>query len=496
MIVYREQRKRVRTADVLARIARSTGLEREIEAGEFAAGLADAFCPECDDELDPRPLPAEIEISVPEGFAYYAVDPELYRMAARRFAAEARPHHVAVIGIRSIGVTLAAVVESELRSLGIHAQSWTVRPRGHPWNRELRIGPRLERRWREFPGCFAIVDEGPGLSGSSFACVAEFLSRIGVPDGRIVFFPSWQTDGSNFVSEFARRRWPRHRQYTAAFEELHLFDGARDLSAGNWRAVRGLWPAVQPQHERRKYLQDGRLHKFAGYGRYGGERLERAHRLAAFTPAPLGLERGFLITPWVKGAPVHLCTRFLDHAARYLAFLRREFRLGRAADAQPLAEMIANNTGRPWCGPLPAAEAVALDARMLPHEWLETAGGYLKTDALDHHDDHFLPGPQDIAWDLAAFAVEFGSGGEYLLERYRRESGDRTIASRLPFYRAAYLAFRLGYADLAIESLGGCADATRFRWERARYAAAAAQTFSLPCRLSNRHFAGIENRAA
>ncbi len=471
MIVYREQRHRVRTADKLARIARSTGLERQIEAGELAAGLADAFCPECDDEFDPRPLPAEIEISVPEGFAYYAVDPELYRMAARRFAAEARPGPVAVIGIRSIGTTLAAVVESELRRLGIPAQSWTVRPRGHPWNRELRIGPRLLRRWREFPGCFAIVDEGPGLSGSSFACVAEFLSRIGVSDRRIAFFPSWQTDGANFISAAARQRWPRHRQYTAAFEELQLFDGARDLSAGNWRAVRGLWPAVQPQHERRKYLRDGRLYKFAGYGRYGRETLERAHRLAAFTPAPLGLENGFLITPWVEGAPVRLSTRFLHHAARYLAFLRREFSLGRAAGVESLAGMVAINTGRPWPGPLPAAEAVALDARMLPHEWLETAGGYLKTDALDHHDDHFFPGPQDIAWDLAAFEVEFGRGAGYLLERYQRESGDRTIAARLPFYRAAYLAFRLGYAGLAVESLGACADAARFRRQRARYAA-------------------------
>ncbi len=44
---------------------------------------------------------------------------------------------------------------------------------------------------------------------------------------------------------------------------------------------------------------------------------------------------------------------------------------------------------------------------MLPHEWLLTATGYMKTDALDHHDDHFLPGCQNIAWDVACASVEF-----------------------------------------------------------------------------------------
>jgi hypothetical protein len=470
MIVYREQRRRVRTADVPGRIANATGLERLIEEGELAAGVADAFCPDRDDEFDARALPEEIEISVPEGFAYYALDPELYRMAARRFAADARPESVAVIGIRSIGAPLASVVEGELRGLGIRAESWTVRPRGHPWNRELRVGPRLERRWREFAGCFAIVDEGPGLSGTSFCSVAEYLSRIGIPDSRIAFFPSWDAEGANFVSESARRRWPRHRRYTAAFEELHLLDDARDLSAGRWREIRKVWPAVQPQHERRKYLREGRLYKFAGYGRYGRAALERANRLAPFTTAPAGLENGFLVVPWLEGAPVRLCAGFIEFTARYFAFLRREFSLGHAADTRSLAEMIEVNTGRPWDGPIPEGEAVALDGRVLPHEWLETPDGYVKLDGLDHHDDHFFPGPQDIAWDLAAFDIEFG-GGEYLMERYRRESGDQTIGTRLPFYRAAYLAFRLGYTDLAARSLGASDDAARFRRDRTGYAA-------------------------
>src|SRR5690242_1764531 len=103
MIVYREQRQRVATAEVLRRIGEATGFEREMEFGEFHAGVADAFSPDCDRDFRNAEIPPQIDISVPEGFAYYALDPELYRRSARRFAAEVRPDRVAVIGIRSIG---------------------------------------------------------------------------------------------------------------------------------------------------------------------------------------------------------------------------------------------------------------------------------------------------------------------------------------------------------------------------------------------------------
>ena len=36
------------------------------------------------------------------------------------------------------------------------------------------------------------------------------------------------------------------------------------------------------------------------------------------------------------------------------------------------------------------APAYELDGRMLPHEWIETSSGFLKTDAVDHFDDHFF----------------------------------------------------------------------------------------------------------
>jgi hypothetical protein len=487
MIVYREQRRRVRVAELQARIAFARDpVERLIESGELAAGLADEM-----ESAPGAPAPDTVTVSVPEGFAYYALYPEMYRLAARRFWEDARPPRAVVIGIRSIGATLGEVVAATLRSCGCEVESCTVRPRGHPWNRELTLAPELERRWCALRAAhFAVVDEGPGLSGSSFACVAECLSTLGIPDDRIVLFPAWDPDPSALLSETARRRWPRHRKYLSRFEDMNLFPGARDLSAGNWRALLFTnerdYPAVQPQHERRKYLRDGTLYKFAGLGRYGVATLHRACRLASagFAPAVEGLENGFLATRWCPGRPLSaraVDSGLLEMMARYLAFRRAEFPADTAAD---LTEMIRINAAEalgPQCLERlaalrrPDAPACAIDGRMLPHEWLHTPAGWVKTDATDHHDDHFYPGPQDIACDLAAAMIEFEltrAQSARLISEYTALSGDRTILARLSFHRLGWLAFRLGYTGMAAAALPSAhPDAGRFKILRTRYTA-------------------------
>jgi hypothetical protein len=303
-----------------------------------------------------------------------------------------------------------------------------------------------------------------------------------------------------------------------SFEELMLDSGRLagaheaasdhlvDVSAGAWRqrwigAPRD-YPAVQPQHERRKYLigsahgaarAGSRLLKFVGLGRRGRAAHARAERLAdvGFAPRPLALAEGFLAletvnaTPLTPGSPT---PRLIDRIAQYLAFLERECRVSDACAADTLREIVEVNLGEGLgIDPRPAltrlrdadaavrdAPAIALDARMLPHEWLRHGDEYLKTDGLDHHDDHFHPGPHDIAWDLAATAEEFGLTPvqlAHLTDRYRTLTGDRTVNRRLPLHRAAYLAFRLGYSTLAAESLAGSEEAARWHREMRRYAA-------------------------
>lgn len=448
-------------------------------------------------------LPDRIKTSVPEGYAWYGLHPEGYLEAAVQFVQDARPAGAICIGIRSIGTGLSAVVEAALRESGVATASYTVRPRGHPFDRRPKLAPGLARAITARPDRFyLIVDEGPGISGSSMAGVAQTLAELGVADERIVLFPSWCTDGRNLRSELARTRWSRHRQYVTPYAPK-CATRCLDLSAGQWRTMLlgnpDSFPAVQPQHERLKYLQrEGEqpvLRKFCGLGRYGSASLERAWQLhaAGFVAEPLGLADGLLAMRWVSGVP---CTAadaqdhaLFDTAVRYLGFLHRDCPGQSSMSIGALCDMIRINVeellGAEWRERLeqqpvfrsPAANGrpIALDARMLPHEWIRSDAGYLKTDALDHHADHFIPGCQDIAWDLAGFAVEFRlseDAREVLLKRFARASdpaGARDLNARLRFHTLAYLAFRLGYARLAMESLSDAAEVSRFAAEGRRY---------------------------
>jgi len=466
---------------------------------------------------DPE-LPRLVRARPAEGYAHYGLLPETYLEAARRFARRHRPADVACIGLRGIGTSLSAVVAAGVEATGARVETWTVRPRGHPFARRLAVDRSLARDWaRRRDWWFLVVDEGPGLSGSSFAAVADGLRTLGVPEARIVLFPSWSAPPAALRPGPARRAWTRLPKALASFEEVWVDSGRlaadlaapalRDLSAGAWRPVvcpAGLpWPAVHAQHERRKFLIDEptaarpagaarRLCKFVGLGERGELAFDRACRLAdaGFAPEPLHLVHGFLVTRFVSGRPLattEVRPDIVDRVADYLAFVRRTWPATPAAAAtDALLEMVRVNVAealgrtpaalrrRLGAAPAGGGHPVALDARMLPHEWLSTASGLVKTDGTDHHDDHFFPGCVDSAWDVAGAAIELGlgpGGQAHLVRRYRAASGDRDVARRLPFYRVAYLAQRVGYTELAARTCPGGPDRARFRRLRRRYTA-------------------------
>ena len=479
---------------------------RELREHASAAGAAL-------DALAGVPAPTAVSEGVPEGFAYYGLSPEQYAVAARRLAQQRIGRDALCIGVRGIGAALSSVATAALRRVGWRVRSFTVRPRGHPFARELALAPSLERALRALSHSLVVVaDEGPGLSGSSFASVSRALAALGVPDERIVLMPSFVPDGSAFISDAARDRWRRHEKIVASFDEVWLESGRlcrdaslgaqplADRSAGAWREVAyesaSRWPAVHPQHERRKFgavMGDGtrvRL-EFAGYGRAGREAIARATRLAhsGITLAPRSLAAGFLVVPELECAPLDGATasaETIDAVAAYLAHLDRSCHTGDGANAAALAELVAINAREALgedVGPAVArwhraagaidAPAVALDARIFPHEWLRTRDGLVKTDAVVHHDDHFYPGPQDIAWDLAATCVELSldaAARRALGERFIAHGGDRDAPRRTPIVEVAYLAFRVGYATLARDTLGQSDDGWRWRREVPRYA--------------------------
>jgi hypothetical protein len=100
---------------------------------------------------------------------------------------------------------------------------------------------------------------------------------------------------------------------------------------------------------------------------------------------------------------------------------------------------------------------VIADSRMMPYEWikLDSGGQPLKLDCAAHGDNHFLPGPVDIAWDVAGTIVEWrldGDSADYFLKCYERASGDRA-GNRLQEYLLAYSAFQAGYSMMAVSAL-------------------------------------------
>jgi hypothetical protein len=437
---------------------------------------------------------------IPEGYAHYAVYPGTYIDATERFVESCAPDAATVIGVRTIGTSLASVVAATLAAHGVDVVDTTVRPRGHPFDRCIALGPSLTAALRDrVHGWFVIVDEGPGLSGSSFAAVADALSALGAPDDRVVFMPSWMPAAESLRNERARDRWRRHLKFIGDFDRAWIASGrlARqwggrivgDWCAGQWRDVLAptdvARPAVHPQHEQRKYLLDRPdgtrlVLKFNGLGPYGRSRTSVARRMAAsgWSPEVLGVRDGFMAMAFASGAfvrPGALTGRELVQIGRYIAARPRARHDDSGATTEDLASMIDTNVrelcGERWAGMAAvlartperaSTRTVAIDGRMQAHEWLRSADGtLLKVDGAAHHDDHFFPGCVDVAWDVVGACVELCQRDDertLLVDAFISASGDRDVRHRLPYWTLAYSAFRAGYSRVASESLGNSAD--------------------------------------
>lgn len=457
-------------------------------------------------------LPPTVDIRLAEGFAFYALYPEAYIEAARRLQC---PGPVQVIGIRSIGTGLAAIVAATLGA----PPPITLRPTGHPFDRRVTVAPALARRLlADAKTTYLIVDEGPGLSGSSFGAVGDWLEDRGVSLARIAFLSSHGGELARRASERHRSRWASARRAAADTDMLlakHLSAWATDLlgpldsplesiSGGQWRERvwrdRAQWPPVNPMWERRKFLARAGdatwLLKFAGLGATGEAKLARAQALfaAGYGPEPRGLVHGFLVERWIEGAS-SVETRHSEHSellrsvGSYLGFRARMLPAGEAdgASLAELLDMARFNTAQAmgkargaeldaWRPMLPRLEVrvrrVETDNRCLAHEWLQTPDGrLLKADALDHHAAHDLVGCQDIAWDVAGSAIELGLPVGELAALVSHAAGRPVDPELIAFLAPCYLAFRIGCHRLTAEMLPDWPEEAARNWAAAdRYA--------------------------
>lgn len=438
--------------DLVAHLARNL-------AASWRSGFADGGSPvgEAIARLLALPLPDEVACRTPEGFAHYAVYPEAYLEAAAGREWQGRP---LMIGVRSIGVALAAAAASELDGRII-----SLRPTGDPFRRRVCVASNLRRLIAAHDGPVGVADEGPGLSGSSFGAVGDLLAELGVAEERTIYLPSHDGPPGSRAAPDQRVRWRRAQRIPATLERVlqgrpigAWFEDVigpvlqvEDISAGVWREdlAPETWPPAWRWQERRKFrltTVEGRfVAKFAGLGKIGQRKLRRAQALAeaGLTPEPLALRGGFLLEPWIEGAP---CAQapgprdaFLETLGCYLGFRARSFPAPAEAGATSdelflMTQVNARELGgdelrgavvRRWTALDRAAPVrrVAVDGRLHAWEWRRDVHGRIwKTDALDHCEGHDLVGCQDIAWDVAGATVEF-SLDQAEIERLRRMVG-------------------------------------------------------------------------
>jgi hypothetical protein len=426
-------------------------------------------------------VPEAVVLTPPEGFAYYSLHP--LDFADLIPGLETTSQIAAVVGIRSIGTTLSAVVQAALRAAGIQAERTTVRPTGHPYDRRCEFtGDQL--RWiaamLSHRADFLVVDEGPGMSGSSFLSVGDALISAGVPRANIAFLGSREPDPASLTARNAAERWVAFRSYCTS-PTRHLPRGAtRFVAGGIWRAdfypAQDQWPASWLQMERLKFTSETNdlFYKFEGYGRFGEAVHQRTIAVAeaGYGPMPLRFEEGFGVFPMLRGRicnKTDASTTMLQRIAEYCAFRAKAFATDLPANAK-LEEMLRFNV-KNECGAellpqhyeLSVVKPVIADGRMLPHKWIDSDGALLKFDSAIHGDDHFFPGPTDIAWDLAGAIVEWELDRDTtrsLLDYYIRSSGD-DVQSRLPNYLLAYSIFRTAFCKMAAASMQGSEEEAR-----------------------------------
>ena len=437
-------------------------------------------------------LPDSVKFSPPEGFADYALHPLDFAEGACAVGPEGS---VAVIGIRTIGTVLSAMALAGLQKEGIAAWRTTVRPEGHPYDRRAQFNSDqlawIQQQKLRGSG-FLVVDEGPGLSGSSFLSVGEALRMVGVAEDRITFLGTREVYAAQLCSRDAVSRWKQFKYRRVRSSISRKFDALPSLGAGEWRkhflSRQHEWPGLWTQMERLKFLGPDCAHifKFDGLSYLGEKVRERASAIceAGFGPRVENAGDGMSAYAFISGTPLNesdCSSGVLDRLAEYCAFRLSEFRVG-GADGRHLEEMARHNFEQEFgrelpltSGSLETSNPVLADARIQPYEWVRSRNGkILKGDASSHGDDHFQPGPTDIAWDLAGAIVEWeldGDSESYFVQKYWEYTGDNPRV-RLQQFVLAYGIYRMAYVKMALNATHDHAERARlehsYRFYRSR----------------------------
>lgn len=445
-----------------------------------------------------------VTIKVPEGYEFYTLFPEQYCVSALRWIEE-NPvaKKILVVGIRSIGTSLSAVVASVLRNANRDVLRFTVRPKGNPFQRNVAFSKRFPREIAHA----LIVDEGPGISGSSMIAVAEALLASGIARENIFFFPGHGNPPGTAASEKILNWWNTTRRYFTSLDKIHWngkslrellleksceicpgresFESFEDISNGGWRKVayksENEWPPVHLPFARTKFLcragsGEALIWKFTGLGamRCASNKSSEIRNTIAI-PAIENIH-GFTASRWINGARLNrsdappqvltLVGNYLCDAAgnrlsetemfsgirrlseMCVANLTEAFERNESQQIEILAEQTLqffrrNSPDESW--------RAYGDGRTAPHEWVRTIDGKIfKTDATGHDIDHTIIGQQSVLWDFAGAMVEWNLSEQNARPLFAAmaKHGIQFNSAVMRFFTLAYAAFRLGQTTL------------------------------------------------
>lgn len=380
-----------------------------------------------------------VVLRIPEGYAWYALYPDAYARTGQRWAAANPGRTASVTGLRSIGTSLSAVVAEQLRRLGHEVTGrCTLRPEGHPFRRSVQLPDDLR------PGdAYIIVDEGPGLSGSSMAGVAAALHARGVPEESIVFFPGHGNGPGSEAGEEQSGWWRAGRCWFTAAEDFRPNPALHSVFAGFAAANAGLQTLAEVKSRRQMQIAE-----------------------AGFALPPLAVAHG-----WIgledAGQPLSLRdgdAEVFCHLASYIAHAAQPAedcsassleRIARAIDAYAhealpglTREIIHRLEKRTLAEGL--SHLRYGDGRLAPGEWARMDDGrILKRNAMGTDLEHAWNGPQSVLWDVAGAAVEWRMTGGMLTQFLNDLSGRFGIRAGplgLAFHRAGYCCLQLARA--------------------------------------------------
>lgn len=405
------------------------GIDSGMARQRFVASITCALAHLTDDEMAFR---------IPEGFGWYALYPDSYARTAERWAAANHGRRATVIGLRSIGTSLSAIVEEQLRACGHPVRGrLTVRPNGDPFRRRSELPEGL-------PGgeAFIVVDEGPGLSGSSMAGVATVLHDLGVKDDDIIFFPGHGAGPGSASGPDQRQWWQKERCWCTAIDGLqpsttkpasHYFVGYAAADG----ALRTTSEVKAGRQSRMSYEGLALPCLAAGNGWMAVEELGK----------PLTLQDA--------GADMfhHLAT-YISAAALTAGDLDPRAGLERIAEA--LTSYVAEYLAEIHPGTITAlklracaeagTELLCGDGRLGLGCWVRLDDGrILKRNATGSDLDHDWPGAQSLLWDVAGAAVEWRMT-EQCLQHLLDEMAIRAGPIALDFHRAGYCCRSLAWA--------------------------------------------------